>query len=324
MPSEKELARSVADRLKLVSIPDESIFDDAIILDNYKKLFNYKSLEQILPAGEKSLHEAARALDNRQSGLVVACVNHGVFAREKLPSVLEKIIKGWQKSPMTIDARILKLISMQNMGKMGQKFTEKIKKAQETDEDCEINVENYGKTIEPGKMGATYDKYLSIEDAGGESGFSVKFLDRIKEYNDEYRLEVADKSMLRLLVSTEIHLENLLARQSRSSVTFKKLKMTEAMQTTIKNCLETLKLARRQRRVENDDTTEKDIEKKYEENRNIKKDIDKGEQDVVDRSKAAILEFANEVVGDEDDYELCPTCLNTECDGSCEDLEGKE
>lgn len=317
MPSAKDIAKKVLDRMRLIEVPEPDMFQDGVMLEAYKKIFNYKNIEQILPSGDKMISEARRVLDERQLSVLVEAVNHGVFSRERLPAIIARITRGWNRGPATPDLRILKLISMQNTGKLGQKFAEKRQKdAKNNKNDIEIE-ENSGKAYE------FQGKYASIEDLGIENGFSNKFLDRLKEMNDEYKLEIADRAVLRLLVSSEIHLENMMARQCRA-FSAKRLVQIERMLQIVKNCLETLKLTRRQRRVENDDTTEKDIEKKYAENRNLKRDIDPEEQSVVNRSKQAILEFAQETAVDEDDYELCPNCLSTECDGSCEDEKEEE
>ncbi len=312
MANEKETAKRVLDRLRAVTVPAKELFEDDVISSSHKRIYSYKTLEEILPRTDGMLGEANRALDKRQLDCFVECVNCGVFAREKLSSFLEKAIRGWRNSPKTIDQRIVKLMSMTMTGKLGNTFAsakkEREKAMQNGEKQREID-ENPQNSVQ---------KYAKIEDLGKENGFSDKFMRRIEEMKENYAFEPADMSILRLLVSSEIHMEDTQASQCKY-FTAKRLKKTMMLLEVIRSCMEALKLTRKQRRVENDDSTERDIEKKYAENRSASKEISKEDAEVVERSKAAILEFSKESDEDDldDEFSLCQKCMSIECDGSC-------
>lgn len=127
-----------------------------------------------------------------------------------------------------------------------------------------------------------------IEDAEAMPGFIEAFTTRLGKVKKEHSLDIIDETVLRLLVSNEIHLDNIMAKQCRQ-FSAKRLIQQDQLLQQIKMCQETLKLSRKQRRIQEDDTGEKEAKERYEEFRGgSKKETPREELDQADAAKNLI------------------------------------
>jgi hypothetical protein len=305
MADNKELAARLRHSVSVA----EFVTEDKEFAEAKKKIHNFDSLIPFFGARQALITDYEEKLSDLDKRVLLDLVNRGVLKKDRIQNIVCKIIYGWERGPATIEARMKTVLGFQlnsiNSGLKGQKIRVKNEKG-------EIEEENAPKSRKI---------YSKVEDLELNNGFKEAFAERMKEMMETYQLDAADKTVLRLLVSSEVELEHVMYKQA-IRYSDKGLTRCDALMDIIKTCLETLKLARRQRNDKKDDSVEKDIAEKYKENRDNPKVVPDEELKSVKVAKKAIEEFILGTSSDEDDVqELCPLCMDISCDGTCQDGE---
>jgi len=295
------------DRLKLSDSAFDFVKNDEKFSQAYKKIFNFKTIEPFLGSRTELITDYNDKLSEKDKSLILDLVNRGVFKKEKIPNLIRRIVYGWTGAPETPDERVYKIITLQINSIMRPRPGRPKKDPV------------LGEYEEEDKRPRKMKVYSRVEGLEIENGFREFFDERMAEMKKSYDLDTADTTVLRLLVSSEVELEHVMYKQAKG-YSDAGLKRAAMLLEIIKTCLETLKLARRQRNDRKDDSVERDIAEKYKENRDSPKILPPEELRATNEAKKAIAAFIEDSTSDDDDVqELCPMCFDINCDGTCND-----
>lgn len=264
---------------------------DYVAVSNPK--FKYNDLGEIVDRYTDEYKSAIKLLTPEQLKQVIDYVNNGLFSKKTIKNTINRICDGWKNSPKTVDDRITRLVNMNRHGAVGAAKAKLMKENEKTlSEDQRIAAEP--KHIKP---------IQTIENSTSMPGFQETFDQRLKRFRVQYEIEVADEMVLRLLVSNDVHLDNILSKQSRCFSNKRMLQCGSILEQS-KLCLETLKLARRQRNQTKDEGSEKEAAVRFEQFQKSKDiSIAVEEQEKIDSAKAGIAEFLSSKDVEDDDVE---------------------
>lgn len=260
---------------------------EKLVLSPGKTPPKVSDFDEIFAENDPIYNEIYSKLDENQRKTIINCVNSGIFTRQTLRKTIKSIIIGWKSCPGTIDGRIQKMITMKTSaahgGRMAKVYDVEKHDMEKRNPDVDID------DLETGKTKPISQRPIKrIEDAEAMPGFIEAFTTRLGKVKKEHSLDIIDETVLRLLVSNEIHLDNIMAKQCRQ-FSAKRLIQQDQLLQQIKMCQETLKLSRKQRRIQEDDTGEKEAKERYEEFRGgSKKETPREELDQADAAKNLI------------------------------------
>lgn len=253
--------------------------------------FKYKDLGEIIDRYTDEYKSAVKLLTPEQMGRVVEYVNNGIFSKKTIRNTINRICDGWKNSPKTVDDRIVRLVSMSRHGVEASMRAKMLRD----------NEKRLGEDQQIASVPRNVKPIQRIENSSSMPGFQETFEQRLNKFRSQYEIEVADEMILRLLVSNDVHLDNILAKQSRCFSNKRMLQCGSILEQS-KMCLETLKLARRQRNQTKDEGSEKEAAVRFEQFQKSKDmSIASDEQKKIDIAKAGIAEFLSSKDDDSDD-----------------------
>lgn len=283
--------KAIKDSIKSSEVSSPETLAESVATSKTK--FNYKAISEFLDKFCDEYKAADKLLTAEQKQKIVDYVNAGIFSRKTIKNTIMRICEGWKTAPKTVDDRINRLVSINRFGATGSARAKQVRDSaglKSDDEQAEMTPKN----LRP---------ISRIEGGVSMPGFQEAFEERLEKFKEQYQVEIADEMIVRLLISNDIHLDNILSKQSRC-FSEKRLDQCRSILEQNKICLETLKLARRQRNQDKDEGGEKEAAVRFEQFRKNKTvSIPKEEQDKIDRAKAGIAEFLAESSGEDQDID---------------------